>query len=305
MQFDKTMITPILNIGDKISIVSPAGRISSDYVHSASNFLTKLGYKVNISPNCLSEHYNFSSTDKNRFTDLQTAINDSETKAILCSRGGYGLIRILDQLDFTLLVKHPKWIIGFSDITNLHLALNKCGLKSIHAPMAKSFHDEADSDSIRNLISTLNGKPTIYNIGTNDANRIGESEAELIGGNLSIIYSLQGTPYEIDTKDKILFIEDLNEYLYHLDRTMINLKLSGKLSNLKGLIVGGFSDMKDNDKPFGKSAYEIISEHVAEYSYPVCFDFPAGHIKNNQPIVLGQKYYFSVNEQACELRVTN
>lgn len=296
------MITPILNKGDKISIVSPAGRINSDYVKSASNILTKLGYEVSISPNCLSEHNNFSSTDKNRLADLQNAINDTDSKAILCSRGGYGLIKILNQLDISPLLKHPKWIIGFSDITILHLALNKCGLKSIHGPMAKTFHDEADPESINNLINTLHGKPTTYTVDSNNANRIGESEAELIGGNLSIIYSLQGTPYEIETKDKILFIEDLSEYLYHLDRIMINLKLSGKLSNLKGLIIGGFTDMKDNDKPFGKSSYEIISEHVAEYSYPVCFDFPAGHIKNNQPIVLGQKYRFSVNKNACVLR---
>lgn len=295
------MITPVLNKGDKITIVSPAGRINSDYVKSAKNLLTILGYKVSISPFCLAEHYNFSSNDENRLSDLQNAINDVECKAILCSRGGYGLIKILDKLNLTQMIENPKWLIGYSDITNLHLVLNKKGIKSIHGPMAKSFHDESNSTTIIGLLDTLNGIFPSYKFNSNKLNKLGSTEAQLIGGNLSIIYSLQGTPYEIDTKDKILFIEDLNEYLYHLDRIMINLKLSGKLSHLKGLIVGGFTDMKDNDSPFGKSAYEIISEHVSEFNYPVCFDFPAGHIKNNQSLVLGQNYRFSVNKNGCEL----
>jgi muramoyltetrapeptide carboxypeptidase len=167
---------------------------------------------------------------------------------------------------------------------------------SLHAPMTKDIHLFEDSESINRLFEILDGVFNNYLLPGHLYNRPGETEAELVGGNISIIYSLQSTPFELDTDGKILFIEDLNEYLYHLDRIMINLKLSGKLKNLKGLIVGAFTDMKDNANPFGKTAYEIIWEHVAEYSFPVCFDFPVGHINNNMPLINGRKYRLSISD---------
>jgi muramoyltetrapeptide carboxypeptidase len=172
---------------------------------------------------------------------------------------------------------------------------------SIHAQMTKAFYEEPESLAVKLLIDILQNNINTYQIPQHQLNRRGEANAELVGGNLSIIYSHQATPFEIDTDGKILFIEDLNEYLYHLDRIMINLKLSGKLKNLKGLVVGAFTDMKDNPNPFGKTPYEIISEHVAEYDYPVCFDFPAGHISNNIPLIIGMKYNLSVESDDVAL----
>lgn len=291
------MIKPnSLKRGDKIAIISPAGKINPDFIKSAANYLAELGFDPIIGENCLGNHYNYSSTDEQRLSDFQTALDNNEIKAILCSRGGYGAIKIINQIDFSAFRKNPKWIIGFSDITTFHLALNNIGIMSIHGQMAKAFHDNPQSESVQNILAILNNNIPNHNIKSHKSNRIGSAEAELTGGNLSIIYSLQATKFEINTDGKILFIEDLGEYLYHLDRIMINLKLSGKLSKLKGLIVGSFTDMKDNENPFGKSAYEIIHEHVSEYNYPVCFNFPAGHIANNQALVFGRKYKMEVGE---------
>jgi muramoyltetrapeptide carboxypeptidase len=291
------MICPqYLKKGSKIVIVSPAGTINKEFVLSAKKYLSAAGFDVSISPFALNEFYQFSGTDDERLSDLQDALNNDLVDAILCSRGGYGLVRIIDKINFSKFIANPKWIIGFSDITNLHLAVNKLRVMSIHGQMAKAFYKNINSESIFKLLDILQGEKSSYNIPCHFLNIFGNAEAELVGGNLSIIYSLQGTKYEIDTNNKILFIEDLNEYLYHLDRIMLNLKLSGKLINLKGLVVGAFSDMLDNKKPFGKNAYEIILEHVSEYGYPVCFDFPAGHIAENMPLIMGARYSLSVTE---------
>lgn len=288
--------------GDKIVIPSPAGRVSKESVKKAIDFLNSYGFEVELTENCTSRHFNYSANDKIRLKELQLSLDDAEAKAILCSRGGYGTGRIFDKLDYTEFLKKPKWLIGFSDITNLHLALNKKGVMSMHGPMTQSFSLKEDLMSVKNLINTLMGEEMGYKIDAHTKNKYGSSQAELIGGNLSIIYSMQATDYEIDTKNKILFIEDLNEYLYHLDRIMINMKMSGKLSELKGLVVGGFTDMIEHKNPFGKTAYEIIHEHVEEYDYPVCFNFPAGHIPNNQPIVLGEIYNLNVFEEGVILK---
>ncbi len=282
--------------GDKIIIPSPAGRVSEESVAKSANFLKSLGFIVEITENCTSRYFNYSAEDTIRFREFQAALDDSSAKATLCSRGGYGTGRIFDKFDYTEYLKNPKWIIGFSDITNLHLALNKMNVMSIHGPMTQSFSLEEDAESVDKLVKLLLGEEQSIKIEPVSNNRLGTCTGELIGGNLSIIYSMQSTKYEINTKDKILFIEDLNEYLYHLDRIMINLKLSGKLSVLKGLVVGGFTDMKEHPNPFGKNAYEIIREHVEEYDFPVCFNFPAGHIPNNQPFVIGATYDLNVSE---------
>ncbi|MDY0143813.1 MAG: LD-carboxypeptidase [Bacteroidales bacterium] len=290
---------------DKIIITSPAGRVSKESVDKCVSDLESLGFIVQVSENCTSSYFNYSATDEIRLEELQTALNDKEAAAILCSRGGYGTGRIIDKLDFSVMHKYPKWLIGFSDITHLHLKLNQLGIMSIHGPMTKSFFLPEEQKSALSLISVLQGKKISYSPPTNILNRIGETKAQLIGGNLSIIYGMQGTPYEIDTNNKILIIEDLNEYLYHLDRIMINLKLSGKLSGLKGLVVGAFTDMKDHQNPFGKNAYEIIHEHIADYDFPVCFNFPVGHISNNQSLIIGATYNFIVSNETVILESQN
>ncbi len=290
--------------GDKIIIPSPAGRVSKESVIKSVEFLKSYGFQVEMTKNCTSRYFNYSAEDEIRLEELQNSLNDSNAKAILCSRGGYGTGRIFDELDYTEFLKNPKWLIGFSDITNLHLALSKRNLMSIHGPMTQSFSLKEDLESVKKLINLLMGERMSFNLDADKSNRIGSSEAELIGGNLSIIYSMQATAYEIDTKGKILFIEDLNEYLYHLDRIMINLKLSGKLSGLKGLVVGGFTDMKEHKNPFGKTAYEIIREHVEEFDYPICFGFPSGHIPNNQPLIMGATYSLDVSDSGVSFRQT-
>ena len=243
------------------------------------------------------------STDEQRLADLQQAIDNPKVDAILCSRGGYGVNHIIDKIDMSQFEKNPKWIMGFSDITNLHILANKHGVRSLHCQMAKAIHNNPDADCIKNIFKILKGEKVSYTFAPNGLNRKGIAEGELIGGNLSIIYSLQGTDFAIDCDDKILFIEDLNEYLYHLDRMMLNLKMSGKLAKLRGLVVGTFSDMKDNASPFGKTAYEIVKAHTDEYSYPVGFGIPVGHIDDNQPLVEGGQYRIEISDATCSLKM--
>jgi len=295
------MIKPkYLEKGDKIIITSPAGRVTKESVDISAAFLRERGFIVEITENCTSRYFNYAATDELRLKEMQESLDDEEASLILCSRGGYGTGRILSSLNFANFEKNPKWVVGFSDITNLHLHLNNLGIMSVHGPMTQSFTLSEDKESVDNLIKLLIGDTFEYNIRNNELNKTGECEAEIVGGNLSIIYSLQGTKYEINTDNKILFIEDLNEYLYHLDRIMISLKLGGKLSKLKGLVVGGFTDMLDHKNPFGKNAYEIIKEHIVEYDYPVCFDFPAGHISNNQPFTVGETYKLEVKDKTVD-----
>jgi len=292
------MIAPhFLKTKSKIAILSPSGYINPDFVKSLSEYISAQGFEPVIYPSCFNKHFQFGGTDEERLTDLQNALNNQSIEAIFCSRGGYGAIRILDKLDFKEFEKNPKWIIGFSDITNFHLAVNRLGVMSIHSQMAKDVHLSPDADCVTGIFKILKGEFPGYTVESNILNRTGIAEAEVVGGNMSIINSLLATKFQINTEGKILFIEDLNEYLYHVDRMMISLKMSGKLDNLKGLIVGAYTDMKDNANPFGKTAHEIISEHVAEYNFPVCYDFPVGHIENNLPIVSGLKYTLTVNSE--------
>lgn len=298
------MKTPkYLSKGSRIAIVSPAGYINPDFVASAEAYLKSAGYEVEIGPHCLDRHNQMASTDDQRLADLQQAIDNPKVDAILCSRGGYGVNHIIDKIDMSQFEKNPKWIMGFSDITNLHILANKHGVRSLHCQMAKAIHNNPDADCIKNIFQILEGEKVSYTFAPNELNRKGIAEGELIGGNLSIIYSLQGTDFAIDCDDKILFIEDLNEYLYHLDRMMLNMKMSGKLAKLRGLVVGTFSDMKDNASPFGKTAYEIVKAHTDEYSYPVGFDIPVGHIDDNQPLVEGGQYRIEISNATCSLKM--
>lgn len=295
---------PPIKPGDKIRIVSPAGKVAEKYVLPAIEWLTGQGYKVELGKHVFDTHFQFAGTDNDRLEDLQTALDDPETAAIICSRGGYGTVRIIDKLDFSRFRKHPKWLVGFSDITILHAAINQRGISTIHGAMPRFFFDENGqaNENLKTLMELLTGNQAEYKIDARPENRTGKCDAEVIGGNLSIIVSLLGTKYEIDTRGKILFIEDIDEFLYHTDRMMHQLKLAGKLDNLAGLVVGDFTDMKDNESPFGKTVREIIAEAVADYNYPVCFGFPAGHDKRNLALTFGVNWNLEVSEKEVMLR---
>ena len=284
--------------GQKIGIVSTASKIDKEIVLTAVELLESMGYQTEIGAHALSQFHQFAATDAERAFDLQSMLDNPEIKAIICSRGGYGSLRTLELIDWTNFIKHPKWIVGFSDVTVLHSKLNLLGISSIHGVMPKYFYDgEVPSQSFNYLLDALTGKPIEYQIQTNSLNRKGETSGELVGGNLSMLYSLRGTLYDIDTEGKILFIEDLDEYLYHIDRMMMNLKVGEKLSKLAGLIVGSFTCMKDNDTPFGKSVNEIILDSVKDYDFPVAFNFPAGHAKENFALKIGSKISLTINDQ--------
>ncbi len=286
------MKTPeYLKKGDLVSIVAPAGKIDNNKILNAKKYLESLGLKVNVGKNINNNFYQFSATSEQRLYDFQRAIDNKNIKAVFCARGGYGSVQIIDKLDFTKFIKNPKWIIGYSDITVFHSYLNKVAKTcSIHGIMPVNYPENTDeNESLQSLKKLLFGEKIEYKIKTLSKNILGNTTGELVGGNLSILYSLRGTPFDIDTNEKILFIEDIAEYLYNIDRIMHNLKLGGKLSGLKALIVGGFTDIKDNEQPFGKSVKEIILNTVKDYNFPVIFDFPAGHQKKNLALKFGCK----------------
>jgi muramoyltetrapeptide carboxypeptidase len=279
---------PYLKPGDCIGIVAPARKISANELAPAISQLQSWGLKVKLGKNIYAAAHQFAGTDEERAADMQQMLDDKEVKAIIAARGGYGAIRIIDKLDFTKFCKNPKWIAGYSDITVFHNHIQThFGIQALHSTMAFNFGKDAESTEL--LKKALFGQPNEYTIDAQPINRKGQGTGILCGGNLSLLYALAATPSDIDTKGKILFIEDIDEYLYHIDRMMMQLKRSGKLANLAGLIVGSFSDMKDNTIPFGKTAEQIILEAVGEYNYPVCFGFPAGHGLKNFPLYMGRK----------------
>lgn len=283
-----------LKKGDKISLISTARKIDVEKLGHAKEVLNKWGLKVVEGKNLRAESDQFCGTDIQRASDLQAAVNDNSIKAIICFRGGYGTVRILESVDFSNLIKNPKWVCGYSDVTALHNYLNtKCNIATLHSTMPVNFETNTNV-ALESFRKALFGEK--YNIvaETHELNREGDASGKIIGGNLSMLYSLSGTKFDIDTRGKILFIEDLDEYLYHIDRMMWNLKLSGKLSNLSGLVVGGITDMNDNENPFGKTAVEIIKEAVEEYNYPVCFNFPCGHIDDNRTVILNKEAKLTV-----------
>lgn len=278
---------PYLKKGDTIGIIACARKISREEMDPVIEILKGWGLKVELGKNLFNGDCQFSGTDAERAEDLQTMLNDASIKAVISARGGYGTMRIIDKIDFTAFQKNPKWLVGYSDITVLHSHIHTLGIETLHATMPINFHK--DAEALETLRKALFGEKIKYEISSHPLNRIGIAEGELVGGNLSLLYALAGSVSDIDTTGKILFIEDLDEYLYHIDRMMMNLKRSGKLSHLAGLVVGGMSDMKDNAIPFGKTAEEIILDAVKEYNYPVCFHFPAGHIDKNLALYLGRK----------------
>lgn len=279
------IIPPYLKQKDCVAIIATARKVSENEIRPAITYLEQLGLSVVLGKNLFEQENQFAGSDKQRAEDLQWALNDATIKAIFIARGGYGTVRLLDKIDFTGFKKNTKWIVGYSDVTVLHNAIHNLGIASLHATMPFSFHK--NEAATKSLVDALLGnyKETICEASM--LNKKGQAKGQLVGGNLSLIYSLSGTPYDINTDGKILFLEDLDEYLYHMDRMLMQLKLSGKLNNLKGLIIGGMTDMKDNTIPFGKSCEEIILEAVKDYNYPVCFNFPAGHIEKNRALYLG------------------
>ena len=288
---------PYLKTGDTIIILSTARKISHEELAPAVRLFESWGLTVRLGNTIGLSDNQYAGTDLERLADIQHAVNDEEIKAIICARGGYGTVRIVDDIDWTGLLTHPKWITGFSDMTYLHVHLNQTlGVQTLHSSVPALFHRNT-AEAIDSIRQHLFGEELIYDIPSHPLNRYGEAKGVLIGGNLSILYSITGTKSGFNTAGKILFIEDIDERLYHLDRMMMNLKRSGKLHDLAGLIVGGMTDMSDNAVPFGKNAEEIIAEHIAEFDYPVCFNFPAGHIADNRAVVLGKVTKMIVGER--------
>ncbi len=290
-------IPPYLKKGDKIGLVCPAGHMPVEKVQECVRVLNEeWGFTTRLGKTIGNEFNYFSGSDKERLEDFQQMLNDPEIKAIMCARGGYGVGRIIDQIEFTKFKKNPKWIIGFSDITVLHAHIyTNYYISTLHAPMANAFNDGGyKNEFVQSLKNALEGKKNKYETTTHEFNRTGKASGELVGGNLALLAHLSGTDSDIKTKGRILFIEDIGEYLYNIDRMMYQLKRSGKLNKLAGLVVGGFSDMKDTEKPFGQTAYEIIRDLVSEYNYPVCFGFPVSHEKENYALKIGVKYKLKV-----------
>lgn len=295
---------PYLKRRDTIGIVSTARKVTEAELAPAIKKFQEWGLKVAIGKNLFNEYNQFAGTDEERAEDFQAMLDDPNIKAIVCARGGYGTIRVMEELSFFKFKKDPKWIVGYSDITVIHSYMQKhFSCETIHATMPLNFpEDGSDNESTLSLKAALFGELPVQNAAPHAFNRKGETGGILTGGNLSLIQSLRGTYLEADMNGRILFIEDVDEYLYHIDRMMMNLKTSGILGGLKGMIVGGFSEMKDNDIPFGKNAYEIIKEAVDDFDFPVCFGFEAGHLPVNKAMYMGRPVKLTITEEGVELR---
>lgn len=295
-------IPPYLKKGDCIGITCPAGYMPAEKANACIATLQRWGFEVMVGKTLGSKSKKyFSGTDEDRRDELQAMLDDEHIDAILCGRGGYGIGRIIDQLDFTRFRKKPKWIIGFSDVTVLHAHLNKkIKVASLHAPMAAAFN-EGENEFIKSIYKALTGRKAKYTCAAHAFNNTGKAIGELVGGNLALLTHLIGTPSDINTKNKILFIEDIGEYIYNCDRMFYQLKRSGKLDKLAGLIIGGFTDMKDTDRPFGKSIYETIQEITSGYSYPVAFGFPVSHETENFSLKSGVTYQLTITKKITRL----
>ena len=293
-----------LKSGDTISIIAPSGVLNNfdNKITKAINIFKSWGLNVVIGNHIFDKNGHFAGTDKNREKDFQKALDNKNIKAIWCARGGYGAVRIIDNLNFDSYLKNPKWIIGFSDITVIHNKLNLLNSESIHAMMITGFDDiDQNNDSLSKLKNVLFGDNLSYSINSNKNNKTGKSEGILVGGNLTLIQSTIGSKTELKMKDKILFIEEIGEYAYHIDRMLHSLKRADYFENCKGLIVGQISDVKKNTTDFGKSINEIILDILDEYNFPIMFDFPAGHEKTNFPIILGRKVILDVSKSKSKV----
>jgi len=295
------MTSQTLKPNDQIRIVSPSGVINPEFIDGAKKVLTSWGLNATEGQFARGEYGRFAGTKEQRIADLQAALDDTEVKAILCSRGGYGLAQIIDKLDFSKFAQSPKWLIGFSDITILHNVITNLEIPSIHSIMAKHLTElPADSNQISSLKNILLGTLPTYSVQPHESNRMGAASGKLVGGNLSVLMALRGSRFDLQYENSILFIEDIAEQPYHIDRMMQNLRFSGALTHIKGLVVGQFTDC-DEDPRMMQTVTEIIADSVKEYDYPVCFNFPAGHVDYNLPLVLGANSELNVNKSESKL----
>ncbi len=276
--------------------------MTAEELAPAISILEGWGYQVKLGQTVGGANHQFSGTDEERAADLQQLLDDPQIKAIICARGGYGTVRVVDRLDWTRFLLQPKWIVGYSDVTVLHAHLQQWGIASLHASMPVNFPTNSP-EALQSLQNALAGTPIAHTAAPHLLNRLGAADGTLVGGNLSVLYSISGSVSDIDTTGKILFLEDLDEYLYHIDRMMVQLDRAGKLETLSGLVIGGMDDMKDNTVPFGKDAYQIIHERVAQYGFPVCFGFPAGHNPDNRTLVMGAHHKLTVAKDSVTLEV--
>ncbi|MDB5229594.1 MAG: LD-carboxypeptidase [Chitinophagaceae bacterium] len=298
------ILPPYLKPGDTIGITCPAGFLPLEKAETCIKILQEWGFKVKVGKTLGSQFNYFSGTDEERLTDFQQMLNDDSVQAVLCGRGGYGVSRIIDHLDFTSFQKNPKWIIGFSDITVLHSHIyTKFNIASLHSPMAAAFNDEEYKNPfVQSMRTALTGEAADYSCSSHPYNKEGNITGELVGGNLSLLAHLTGSESSINTKNKILFMEDVGEYLYNVDRMLIQLQRSGQLENLKALIIGGFTDMKDTTTSFGQDIYDVLNDKVKNYHYPVCFNFPVSHEKENYALKIGQQYNLVITKEKTVLK---
>ena len=296
-------IPPYLQPGDTVGVVAPASRVRYEDCVPGLDLLRNDWQLHVLEGKTLQNEYNqFSGTDEERLADLQALLDNPSVKAIIAARGGYGCSRIMDRLDFTQFRQSPKWLVGFSDLTALLSQLYTMGYASIHGPMAKLFTIDGGEMALESLRKCLFGESINYQVAAHPFNRTGQATGEVIGGNLCLFAHMNGSDTEIDTTGKILFIEDINEYLYTIDRLMVQLKRAGQLRYLAGLVVGQFTDCRDNPSPpFGKSVYEIIQEHTEAYNYPVCYNFPVGHVADNRALYVGMEANLMVSQDTVHL----
>ncbi len=299
-------IPPYLKQGDTIAIICPSGFMPFERMQYCIETLQHWGFKVVLGKTAGHQFNYFSGTDEERLDDLQSMLDDDSVQAIFCGRGGYGLSRIIDKINFQKFIQHPKWIIGYSDITLLHAHIfSNFHIATLHAPMAGAFNDLENSKMyIQSIFDSLTGKLQSYNTNPHPLNRYGICEGELIGGNLAILSHIVGSPSDLNTDNKILFIEDIGEYKYNIDRMLMQLKRAGKLEKLSGFIVGKFTDIKDTTIPFGQDINELIADKIKEYNYPVCFDFPVGHVPENFALKSGARYTLTVTVSKVNLSET-
>ena len=290
-----------LQQGDLVAIVTTARKIDRSAIQKAIELLERWGLNAVVGKTIGKADHQFGGTDADRVTDFQEAMDNDAVKAIWCARGGYGTVRIIDSLNFSKFLTNPKWVVGFSDVTALHSHIHNLGTQTIHGLMPITV-ESSTPEALISLKNALFGKTVQHEVPCESKNKYGEGKGELVGGNLSMLYSLLGSASAIKTDGKILFIEDLDEYLYHVDRMMMNLKRNGYFNNLKGLIVGGMTKMNDNTIPFGKTAEEIIIDNIKEFDFPVCFNFPAGHLKDNRALIFGRDVQFEVKKEHTTLQ---
>ncbi len=298
----RKMITPeYLKKGDTVGILATARKIDASALQSAIALLESWGLKVVVGKTIGEELNQLAGPDWKRATDFQQMLDNPSIRAVWAAKGGYGTVRIIDRIDFSKFKQNPKWIVGFSDVTVLHSHLNNMGIETIHGIMAISA-GSASPDAVESLRKALFGEQLEYRIPNHAFNKKGTAKGEIVGGNLSVLYSVMGSASEIDYKGKILFIEDLDEYLYHIDRMMMNLRRNGYFDGVRAVIVGGMTSMNDNDIPWGKNSEEIIQDVLKDYDFPIIYNFPAGHLKDNRAMIFGKTVSIDVNDREAVVK---